>query len=351
MAAIRVGVVGCRLGHSHALAYQLAAREGMDCTVVWAADLDPARAQATAEAVGAAPLSDWTTRLDDVDAISICTPHHLHKPMAIQAMRAGKHVLVEKPLANTEADCREMQRVARDHDVRLMCALLQRYRPTTVWLKQALDEQRWGPIHQINAWTHNLLEKPGEWFAKLEQLGGGVLFSNGCHDIDLIRWYMDAQPDEAHMVGSNLGAEWMEGEGTALCVLKFPGDRVAAYEASWARRHSAALGGMHINCRDALVITDYDTVDVVQGWRRDGERDGERNIVFRSRQPGEQPPPGARVIGEIRHFLECIAERKEPMTNAEDSLKTLRIIWQLYESSGYGLTHPARPTLEALLPK
>ena len=138
-ASIRVGVVGCGMGHSHALGYALAAQEGANCQLVWVADLDPARAQRTAEVAGAAPASDWTARLDEVDAVSICTPHHLHQPMAIQAMHAGKHVLVEKPLANTEADCREMERVAREHDVRLMCALVMRYRPAPVWLKRALD--------------------------------------------------------------------------------------------------------------------------------------------------------------------------------------------------------------------
>jgi predicted dehydrogenase len=317
------------MGHGHAMAYRLASDK---CRLAWVADLDAERAQRTADAAGGEPISDWTARLDEVDAVSICTPHHLHKPMAIEAMRAGKHVLVEKPLANTEADCLEMQRVAREHDVRLMCALVVRYRPAPVWLKQALDEQRWGPIHQISAWTQAFLEKPGAWFGKLDQLGGGVLFSHGCHYLDIIRWFMGADPETATMVGSNLGAEWMEGEGTAFCVMKFPGDRIAAYEASWAMRNSI-LNGMHVHCRDAIVVTDYDKVEVVRGRGSSAERE----VVFRSREPGVPARPGESVLGEIEHFLDCIAEHREPLTDVDDALKTLRLIWRMYEGAGYGL--------------
>ena len=152
---VRVGVVGCGMGRNHAHAYRL---ETPRCNLVWVADVDEERARAIATEVGCRAIADWTAGLDEVDAISICTPNHLHAPQAIAAMRRGKHVLLEKPMATAEADCLEMIDVADAFDVRLMVNYSRRYRPALRWLQRAIAEVRYGRPFKISAWTQSFNE-------------------------------------------------------------------------------------------------------------------------------------------------------------------------------------------------
>src|SRR5690625_6565241 len=120
MSRIRTAVVGLNLGHKHANAYHRAERADLR----WVVDLDEEKAAKVAEELGCGYTTDWTSILDDVDAVSLCTPHHLHAPQALEAIAAGKHVLLEKPLANTEEDCFNVIQAAENKGVTLMLAYI-----------------------------------------------------------------------------------------------------------------------------------------------------------------------------------------------------------------------------------
>ena len=151
---LRLGIVGSGgMGSSHAHGTNLAAPR---CSLAWVADVDGDRARQLAGEVGCHALTDWTAGLDDVDAVTICTPHHLHAPQTVAALRAGKHVMVEKPMAMNEAECREMIRVADEVDRRLMVAYTMRFRPAPARLKELLVEGSYGPPFKVSAWTPGL---------------------------------------------------------------------------------------------------------------------------------------------------------------------------------------------------
>lgn len=323
---IRLGIVGSGgMGSSHAHGTNLAAPR---CSLAWVADVDGDRAAQLAGEVGCRALTDWTAGLDDVDAVTICTPHHLHAPQTIAALQAGKHVMVEKPMAMTEAECREMIRVAGEHDRRLMVAYTMRYRPAPARLKELLAEGRYGSPFKLSAWTQGLLDpggRVGRWASRRDQLGGGVLFSHGCHYIDLIQWYVGAMPVKVAMVGTRRGTEWLDGEGTAHAIMEFPEGVLASYDCSWGMRHSM-LRGIHIHCPEALLVSNYNSVEVVRGR--------ERVEILPATEPGKQPP-GWSTLGEINHFLDCIERDETPLTDGREGLKSLQIIWQLYEQGGW----------------
>ena len=115
MDKIRTAVVGLNMGLAHAHAYTMSERSELTYVV----DLDEEKAAKLASELGCKHATDWTEILDEVDAISLCTPHHLHGPQALQAIKAGKHVIIEKPLANSEEECLELIRAADEHDVKL----------------------------------------------------------------------------------------------------------------------------------------------------------------------------------------------------------------------------------------
>ena len=323
---LRLGIVGSGgMGSSHAHGTNLAAPR---CSLAWVADVDGDRARQLAGEVGCRALTDWTAGLDDVDAVTICTPHHLHAPQTLAALRAGKHVMIEKPMAMNEAECREMIRVADEVDRRLMVAYTMRYRPAPARLKELLVEGSYGPPFKISAWTQGFLDhsdRIGHWAARRDQLGGGVLFSHGCHYIDLIQWYLDALPINVAMVGTRRGTDWLEGEGTAHAVLEFPDGVLASYDCSWGMRHTV-LNGIHIHCPEALLVSNYTTIEVVRGR--------EREEIFPPPGPGETPP-GWATLGEINHFLDCIERGETPLTDGREGLKSLQTIWRLYEQSGW----------------
>ena len=109
MSPIKTAVVGLNMGAAHAWAYHLSDKAELR----WVVDLDEEKAKQFAAEMNCRATADWREALADVDAISFATPHHLHYPMAREALRAGKHVLMEKPLANTEAECLELIETAQ----------------------------------------------------------------------------------------------------------------------------------------------------------------------------------------------------------------------------------------------
>lgn len=318
---IRVGVVGLGMGRAHALAYH---RARPRCELVWVADLDASRAEAVAKETGARPLGDWQVGLDDVDAVSLCTPHHLHAPQAIAALEAGRHVLVEKPMALTESECRSMIAAARANDRRLMVAYVVRFNPAVSWLKRALDEKRFGEVFNVEAWTEAYLPpQPNTWFARRAQLGGGVLFSHGCHYIDIITWLL-GQPESVCYLGTRLGTAWMEGEGTAQSLMRFANGAVAHYACSWGTRHTLLGNRLHVHTTEGLLVLDYgrQTVELVDGRGR--------QMVFQTVPDPERPHAHDPVDLEVHHFLDCIETGQEPQTGGEEALKSLRVIWAMY---------------------
>ena len=134
-------------------------------------------------------------------------------------------------------------------------------------------------------------------------MGGGVLFSHGCHYIDLIQWYLGI-PRRVTLSTSGRGTEWLEGEGTAAALLAFDEDIAATYICSWGMRHRFPdeywKSGMYVYCSDALLVTDYETVELITGNRRE--------VVLRTHEPDVTPYLGWNTEGEIGHFLDCIKD-------------------------------------------
>ncbi|MFD0960782.1 Gfo/Idh/MocA family protein [Paenibacillus chungangensis] len=316
---IRTAVVGLNMGLSHAYAYY----ESEQADLRWVVDLDEARAKSVAEELGCKYATDWTTIMHDVDAISLCTPHHLHAPQALQAIAQGKHVLIEKPLANTEEECLQVIQAAEENNVTLMVAYVLRYLPALVRLKEVLDSGRYGKPINANCWVEGRLQpSPGSWFSRRDQLGGGVLFSHGCHYVDLLLWFF-GEPERVVSLGTRLGTEWMEGEGTAHATILFESGTLGHVGCSWGFRHAAPPALFQIHTTEGLITVprDYRTIEVIT--------DKGKEILYEE-APSANTSKARTAIYEIEHFLSCIAEDRLPQTNGRDALRSHRAIWAAY---------------------
>lgn len=316
MSKIRTAVVGLRMGAGHARAYHAA--EGSELR--WVCDLDEERAAEIAEELGCKYTTDWESILDDVDAVSICTPHHLHAPQSLRALAAGKHVLVEKPMANSEADCRAMIEAAERGGLKLMVAYPLRHLPSYRRVKEAIENNEFGTVISLNGFVHaNLTPRPGSWFASKEQLGGGVLFSHGAHDIDIMVWLMGV-PNQVACVTTRNGTEWMEGEGTAQCVMKFENGALGNLSVSWGIPYKKQPHRLQIHTTEAMLAPAGDGMEVI-------DKDGQRILTSESAEEKGKNT----VLYEVEHFLSCIENDTQPETDGHDALKALRVIWEMYQ--------------------
>ncbi|MCQ6560643.1 Gfo/Idh/MocA family protein [Paenibacillus mendelii] len=332
MRKIRTAVVGLNMGLQHAYAYDKAERADLR----WVVDLDENRAAQVAEELGCGYATDWTKIVDDVDAVSICTPHHLHAPQSLQAIAAGKHVLLEKPIANTLEDCWKIIHAAEDKGVTFMMAYIVRFLPAVQRLKEAIDREEFGRAFNANCWIEGYMPPaPGSWFSRKEQLGGGVLFSHGCHYIDLLIWLLGNTVNVASL-GTQLGTEWMEGEGTAHSVMKFESGALGYLETSWGMKYAYRPDLLHVHTKDALLMLDASVskLDVM-------DASGRRTLIA----PVEGETAGFNTQGEIEHFLDCIETGRTPDTDGYAAMKSHQAIWAMYEEQNRVQNYPGNSSL------
>jgi predicted dehydrogenase len=127
---------------------------------------------------------------EDIDAVAICTPHALHALQAISCLEAGKHVLVEKPMACSESECRSMIESAEAAKRKLMVAHFQRYRVPNEAAKRAITS---GRIGRVRLAQQSLLEPPNDKPWQLKPESKGFFLGYGVHGIDLLRWWLESE--------------------------------------------------------------------------------------------------------------------------------------------------------------
>jgi len=204
---IGVGVIGLGfMGRTHLGAYNAAAAAGLPCRVVAVCDADPSRLTATAAATGNLPgavgdrplfdpertatYTDPAALLADpsVGMVSICTYTDTHVPLALAALAAGKHVLVEKPVAVTAAEARRLADAAARASVLCMPALCMRFWPGWPWVRDRIRDGAFGAVRSA---TFTRLVGPPRWgldFYRNPERSGGALCDLHIHDADFIHW-------------------------------------------------------------------------------------------------------------------------------------------------------------------
>lgn len=336
MQKIRLGLIGCGgMARAHRRRFgQLEDR----FELVAAVDTELSRAEAVAEEFpGARAATDYCQILDEVDACLVVLPHHLHYPVAKACLEAGKHVLVEKPMANSEAECLDLIAAAEAAGKVLMVAYCMRFHPLVVQMKELLDQQAYGEVFQVSIWTEQLTRyAPDHWASSAATLGGGQLFSHGCHYIDILLWYL-GQPVQGTHLGTNCGTPWMEREGTSNVSLQFEGGRLGYHFGTWGARGSRLRYSFHAHCTEGMIEADIANSQLLVHTGKTHETAGESlEQRFGGGQLLMECEAGKHTENEMAHFLDCIERGEMPLTSAGDSLQGLRVIWRLYEAEKEG---------------
>jgi len=231
---MRFGLVGAG-GIGKVRAQALMHAEG--CRLSAVTDMDEERAQALATATGARafPSLDAFLASDELDAIIISTPPQFHEDIAIAAMAAGKHVLCEKPLANSVEGARRMVEAARRYGRILTTGFNHRYFEAVQFVKETLDSGAIGELDHIRAFAGHtgLSEFSAPWMYDKKVIGGGALLDNGVHIIDLTR-YLLGDVEEVYGVATNRVWQLDRSEDNGIAIFKSPQGKHAILQATWS---------------------------------------------------------------------------------------------------------------------
>lgn len=318
MEKLRLGVIGCGgMEKTHQSAYSNVSNVEVTATC----DIIRERAEIAAGVFGCDFFcTDFHDLLDRVDAVLLVLPHNLHYCIGKECLLAGKHVLMEKPFCNNEAQCRELAHIADEKNLVLMTAYCMRFHPMVVKLKELIDSKAYGDTFQVSIWTEQYTRYPCDHWASLAAtLGGGQLFSHGCHYIDLLLWFL-GEPVKGTHVGTNFGTPWMEYEGTSNVSIQFANGALGYHFGTWGAKGSKLRYSIHAHCTEGMI--DCALSDGRMTLNRFGK---EPEIIMEN-------PMSKNVQYEMEHFADCVLNGKKPLTGVDTSLQGLRCIWRMYNA-------------------
>jgi len=333
---LRFGLIGCgRVAPRHAASIV----DLPQADLVAVADVIESRARRFAAEYGAqACYTDYRALLarPDIDIVSVCTPSGLHAPMTLDALAAGKHVIVEKPIALSTADADRMIAAARAAGRKLCVILQNRYNPPMQEAYRAIRAGKLGRLYLGSATVR--WYRPQEYYEDgwhgTWAMDGGALMNQSIHHVDALAWLM-GQPVESVFAYTATLAHQMEAEDVGVAVLRFAGGALATIEGStltypqnlegsvaiFGERGSIEVGGTALNRRTL--------------WKLAGELEHEREILTREQL---DPPSvyGASHQIVIEKMVKAVLEDREPETNGAEARRSLALIEAIYESARTG---------------
>ena len=328
-----VGVVGCgnifNLAHRDAL--KVLQREGL-IEVVGCFDLMMERAEEGARALHARAFESLDELIDEVDVVEILTPTHTHAELAVKALKADRHVIVEKPIALTVEEGERMIKEAKKRGLHLLVGHVRRFDKRWMSMKEVIRKRNILPTHVRKVEVQNLPFPADYWYWD-ERKSGGVALDLGVHVTDFLRWFLEAEPVRVYAVGKAIKEEARR-NGTFdhfVMMIEFEDGKTGIGEVSWAYPYPSRYGLF------------YHHVDVIGRNGRIRYTPLDTPVVGVAKANFEMPRfspllstfPDA-FERELEHFFRVIAGEEEAVVTAEDALIALRIAEKAKESARTG---------------
>jgi predicted dehydrogenase len=343
---IRIGVIGAgNIGIVHVKEFQKLTEE---CVVAGITDANLALARTKAAEFSIPKVYENIDQLiesADIDAVIIGVPNKFHAPLAIQALAAGKHVLLEKPMGVSADAARQIVRASRESGATLMVAHQMRWESVPLQIKEQVERNELGQIYTAKAGWFRRKGIPGwgTWFTQKELSGGGPLIDIGVHLLDLALHLMGNKKPvavsgatyakfgpERKGIGTWGKPDWngiYDVEDLATALIRMEDGSTLTLEVSWA------------------VHMDTDNTPFIHLMGTDGGASYRGNngklLTEKFNRPMETPlvtpeqDEGAR-LRLSRHFLECIREGKQPWTSVMTGFTSNLVLDAIYESSRTG---------------
>jgi predicted dehydrogenase len=284
-----------------------------DAELVAVANHREPSAAALAERFGIATVTtDWEALAasGDIDAAIVATPNALHAPQTIRLLDHGKHVLVEKPMATSVAECDAMIEASRRSGAFLMVAHCWRFHRDVIAMRERVAAGELGEIVKTRGYGIHLEDGPGGWFLEPALAGGGALVDMGVHAIDTARFLLgDPEPRRVCAV---VGTRYrpLEVDDDAVLLISWANGTNSIVESGWWQPHR---GGMEADTEL------YGTSGYARVWPADAD--------------DEDHDEQAMYTAQIGAFVGAVTEGRQPRPSGEDGRVVMRVVEEAYRSA------------------
>jgi predicted dehydrogenase len=316
---INVAVIGAGiLGARHARVFY----EQPDARLAAIVDVNPARAD-IAQKFGAKFYQDIDAMLnsENIDAVAVATPDHLHREPVLAALNAGKHVFFEKPLATSLADARAITNAATQSNCVVMVNYSQRFVADHLWIKQVIDAGLIGRPQIVISVKFDTIFVPTGMIRGWSAQTSPIYFMSS-HDLDLTYWFLGKKPTQvfAHETRGTLDAQGIPVHDGLNALIQFEGGVTTNFHSSWIHPNTypkIADGYLQIIGSDGAVMYNNRTRSAELFNSKGGQK-----IDFTG--PHTADEVGGKITGAfteaVRHFIACVNEKREPATSPQKTL-------------------------------
>jgi len=272
------------------------------------------------------------------EVVDICLPNYLHAQATIKAANAGKHIIIEKPLAVTLEEADEMIAVCKANNVKLMYAEELCFAPKYERARQLVKDGAVGEVFMLKQGEKHS-GPHSDWFYDINLAGGGVIMDMGCHALGWFRWMLNhAKVSNVYATISTVFHKGRtKGEDNSVIIVEFENGVTAVAENSWAKH-----GGMDDRCEiygtGGVIYADLFMGNAAVTYSREGygyameKADTSKGWSFTIFEEAfNQGYPH-----ELKHFIDCVRHDKTPLVTGEDGRAVLEIIYAAYASAGAG---------------
>lgn len=342
--AFGFGIIGCgMIANFHAKA--IADIRG--ASVVACYDTSAESADRLAETVGCTAYYDLPQMLDDphVDVVTICTPSGAHMDPAIAAARAGKHVIVEKPLEITLKRCDRIIAACEQSNVVLSTIFPSRFHESSQLIKQAIEKGRFGKLTVGDAYvkwyrTQEYYDS-GAWRGTWELDGGGALMNQAIHSVDLLAWFMGPVRNVSARTAT-LAHERIEVEDVSTATLQFENGALGVIEATTAA-FPGALKRIEIHGSEGSAVLEEEDITMWEFARRTRADEALRERMAGKTQTGGGAADPAAIghhghTSQFKDVLKSIKSGKAPLVDGREGRRSVEIILAIYKAAESGRT-------------
>lgn len=331
---INIGIIGCgRIAQvRHIPEYD----QNPDACIYGVYDVNQERAREVAAKYHAAAYETYEEMLGDeaIDAVSICTANHSHCEITVKALKAGKHVLCEKPMAVTFEECQAMVTAARETGNYLMVGQQERLIPTHVKAKEILKSGAIGDVLSFRTnfrhsgpenWT---IDRQNVWFFDKKSAAFGAMADLGIHKADLIHYLLDDVIESALAVTETLDKKYPDGnpidvDDNAICIFRTQKGVIGTMEVSWTCYGQEDKSTILYGTKGILKINTDSQYPII-AEKQTGERICYDMTTYRSPQNG---------TGMIDTFITCLKTNTPPTISGETSFQSMKAVFAALKSA------------------
>ncbi len=292
-------------GKNHARVY----RELESTELVAVCDVNRERAKAVADQFGVKAYTSSSRMLKnkEIEAVSVCTWSTKLAKEALKALRAGKHVLVEKPMATHTNQAEKLLEAAEKNGLHLTVGFLMRFIPGLQHIREAVENKKLGELVCATA------KRVSQWPERIGDVG--VVKDTAIHDIDVMRYISSEDPMSVYAKTGSM--RHRKFEDYAQIMLTFEDGKSAFIESNWITPYKTRI--LTVTGSEAIMRLDYITQEL---WIEDAKEN------LQPRFPWQEP-----LKLELQHFADCILEKKKPVVTGVDGLRALKIAEAALKSS------------------